>query len=206
MPAVSIGMFYSLKFTPKWSVQIGAETYSMRANFDTPYNDFEYIGSLGKYMPELFENNGQLDTAFLKYAYVEGGKFNNKYLAIPITANYHFRNGWSLSFGTYVAYNFKKEMTGTATDILFGNKDDKTIAVKMIGTMPFNESDKIKDWDWGLNVGGNYELKSGINFDMRINAGMTDFFVKEFTAPPSAYHNIVIQTTIGYRIGGTRRI
>jgi hypothetical protein len=123
-------MFYSLKFTPKWSVQIGAETYSMKANFNTPYK-FEYIGNVEKYMPELFENNGQLDTAFLKYAYVEGGKFNNKYLAIPITANYHFRNGWSLSFGTYVAYNFKKEMTGTATDILFGNKDDNpTIAVK----------------------------------------------------------------------------
>jgi hypothetical protein len=206
MPAVSLGMFYSLKFTPKWSVQIGAETYSMKANFDTPYEDFEYIGNLGKYMPELFEDNGTIDTAFLKHAYVDGGRFNNKYIAVPITANYHFRKGWSFSFGGYVAYNFKKQMEGTATEIAFGNRDDKSISVPVTGTMPFNESDKIKNWDYGINVGGNYELKSGINFDMRINAGLTDFFVKEFTAPPSAYHNIVIQTTIGYRIGGTRRI
>lgn len=206
LPAISLGLFYSYKFTPKWSVQIGAETYSMKANFDTPYEDFEYIGNLGKYMPELFEDNGTIDTAFLKYAYVDGGRFNNKYIAVPVTAYYHFRKGWSLSFGGYVGYNYKKEMQGTATDISFGDRSDKTISVPVSGTMPFNESDKIKDWDFGMNVGGNYELKSGINFDLRINAGLTDMFVKEFSAPPSAYHNIVVQTTIGYRLGGTRRI
>lgn len=206
LPAPSLGLFYSYKVSPKWSVQIGAETYSMKANFDTPYEDFEYIGNLGKYMPELFEDNGQLDTAFLKHAFVKGGRFNNRYIGVPITANYHFRKGWSMSFGGYIAYNYKKEMEGTATDIYFGNRDDKSIAVQVTGTMPFNESDKIKDWDFGLNVGGNYELKSGINFDVRLNAGLTDIFVKEFTAPPSAYHNIVLQTTIGYRIGGSRRI
>lgn len=205
MPAVSIGMFYSLKFTPKWSVQIGAETYSMKARFNTPYSQFEYIGNVEKYINGNV-NSTRIDTLFLDKATVENGLFHNKYIALPITANYHFRNGWSVSFGTYVAYNFKKGMTGTAIDISYGDKYNPEYSLPVTGTMPFNESDKIKDWDFGLNVGGNYELKSGINFDMRINAGMTDFFVKEFTAPPSAYHNIVIQTTVGYRIGGTRRI
>lgn len=205
MPAVSLGMFYSLKFTPKWSVQVGAETYSMKAKFNTPYSQFEYIGNVEKYINGNV-NSTRVDTIFLDKATVENGMFNNKYIAIPITANYHFRKGWSISFGTYVAYNYRKEMTGTAKDIYFGDRYNPEYSLQVTGTMPFDESNKIKDWDFGMNVGGNYELKSGINFDMRINAGLTDFFVKEFTAPPSAYHNIVIQTTIGYRIGGTRRI
>jgi hypothetical protein len=205
MPAVSLGMFYSLKFTPKWSIQIGAETYSMKAKFNTPYSQFEYIGNVEKYINGNV-NSTRVDTIFLDKATVENGMFNNKYIAVPITANYHFRKGWSFSFGGYVAYNFKKQMEGTATEIAFGNRDDKSISVPVTGTMPFNESHQIKDWDFGLNVGGNYEMRSGINFDMRLNAGMANIFVKEFTAPPSAYHNIVIQTTVGYRIGGSRRI
>jgi hypothetical protein len=205
LPAVSLGMFYSYKFTPKWSIQIGAETYSLKANFNTPYSQFEYIGNVERYINGNV-NSTRVDTLFLDKATVENGRFNNKYIAVPVTANYHFKKGWSFSFGGYVAYNFKKEMTGTAKDIFYGDRNDPEVSFAVIGTMPFDESDKIKDWDFGMNVGGNYELKSGINFDMRINAGLTDFFVKEFTAPPSAYHNIVIQTTIGYRIGGTRRI
>lgn len=205
LPAPSLGLFYSYKITPKWSVQIGAETYSMKAKFSTPYEDFEYIGNIEKYL-NGDPNSTAIDTVFLKYAFVEGGKFNNRYLSVPIMANYYFSKGWSISFGGYVAYNFKKEMAGTAMDIYFGDRNDPNIALQVNGTMPFDESIRIKDWDFGLNVGGNYELKSGINFDVRINAGMTDFFVKEFTAAPSAYHNVVIQTTVGYRIGGSKRI
>lgn len=205
MPALALGLFYSYKFTPKWSLQIGAETYSMKAKFETPYEQFEYIGNIEKYINGNV-NSSRVDTVFLDKATVEGGRFNNRYLAVPVTAQYHFNKGWSITFGGYVAYNFKKEMIGTAKDIYFGDKTNPDYSLKVNGTMPFDESHQIKDWDFGLNVGGSYELKSGINFDVRINAGMTDFFVKEFTAPPSAYHNVVIQTTVGYRIGGSRRI
>lgn len=205
LPAISLGLFYSYKFTPKWSIQIETEAYSMKANFNAPYSQFEYIGNIEKYINGN-ENSNRIDTVYLDKATVEGGRFNNKYISLPVTANYHFRKGWSLSFGGYVGYNYKKEMVGTATDIYFGDRYNPETSMKVSGTMPFNESDKIKDWDFGMNVGGNYELKSGINFDLRINAGLTDMFVKEFSAPPSAYHNIVVQTTIGYRLGGTRRI
>ncbi len=205
LPAVSLGMFYSYKFTPKWSIQVGAEAYSLKANFNTPYEQFEYIGNVEKYINGN-TGNTRIDTIFLDKATVEDGRFHNKYIAIPVTANYHFRKGWTFSFGGYVAYNYSKEMTGTATDIYYGDRYNPEYSLKVTGTMPFDESQQIKDWDFGLNVGGNYEMKSGINFDLRVNAGMTDFFVKEFSAPPSAYHNIILQTTIGYRIGGTRRI
>lgn len=205
LPAPALGLFYSYKITPKWSVQIGAETYSMKAKFETPYEQFEYIGNIEKYINGN-QNSTRVDTVFLDKAVVEGGRFNNRYLSVPITAQYNFRKGWSMSFGGYIAYNFKKEMVGTATDIYFGDRYNPDFSLKVSGTMPFDESERIKDWDFGLNVGGNYELKSGINFDVRVNAGLTDFFVKEFTAPPSAYHNVVIQTTVGYRIGGSRRI
>lgn len=205
LPAPSLGLFYSYKITPKWSIQIGAETYSMKAKFETPYEQFEYIGNIEKYINGN-QNSSRIDTVFLDKAVVEGGRFNNKYIAIPVTAQYNFRKGWSMSFGGYIAYNYKKEMVGTATDIYFGDRYNPDFSLKVSGTMPFDESERIKDWDFGLNVGGNYELKSGINFDVRVNAGMTDIFVKEFTAPPSAFHNIVIQTTVGYRIGGSRRI
>lgn len=205
LPAPSLGLFYSYKISPKWSLQIGAETYSMKAKFQTPYENFEYVGNVERYINGNV-NSERIDTVFLKYALVEGGKFNNRYISVPLTAHYHFRKGWSLSFGTYIGYNYKKEMIGTATDIYFGDKNDENYSLKVNGEMPFNESERIRNWDFGLNVGGNYELESGLNFDLRINTGLVDIFVKEFTAPPSAYRNLVIQTTVGYRIGGSRRI
>lgn len=181
LPAPSLGLFYTYKVSPKFSLQIGAETYSMKAKFETPYENFEYIGNIEKYINGN-TNSNRIDTVFLRYAVVEDGKFNNRYLSIPITANYHFRKGWSMSFGTYVGYNFRKEMVGTATDIYFGDKNDENYSLKVSGEMPFNESDKIQNWDFGLSVGGNYELNSGINFDLRINTGLNDIFVKEFSA------------------------
>ncbi|MCO5248523.1 MAG: PorT family protein [Chitinophagales bacterium] len=200
LPAPSLGMFFSHKFTPKWSLQIGAEMYSLKTRFATPYSQFEYIGNVEKYI--YGQETSRIDTVFLDKAFVENGLFNNRYISLPISAIYHFNKSWSLSFGAYIAYNFKKQMTGTAKDIYFGDKYNPEYSLEVEGTMPFNESDKIKDWDFGLNVGGNYELKNGINFDVRLNAGLVDFFVKEFTAPPSAYRNMILQTTIGYKIGG----
>lgn len=204
LPAPSLGLFYDYQINPRWSLQIGAETYSMKARFETPYEQFEYIGNIEKYINGDV-NSSSIDTVFLDKATVEGGRFNNRYISLPLSARYHLRKGWSLSFGTYVGYNIKKEMTGTAKDIWFGDRYNPDYSLKVNGTMPFNESDKIKDWDFGLNVGGNYELSSGIHFDLRINAGLVDFFIKEFTAPPSAYRNVVVQTTIGYKIGGGYR-
>lgn len=204
LPAVAIGLSYEYQITPKWSVQVGAETYSMKARFSTPYERFEYIGNVERYINGNTAST-KIDTVFLDKATVEGGRFNNRYISLPVQAQYRFKKGWSLNFGSYVAYNIKKEMKGTATDIFFGRKDNPEISLEVHGTMPFDESHQIKDWDFGLNVGGNYELKSGVNFDLRVNAGMIDFFVKDFTAPPSAYRNIVVQTTVGYKIGGGYR-
>lgn len=207
LPAPTLGMYYNLHFknNSRWSVMTGLETYALKANFSAPYSQFEYVGNIAKY---IYGDNqsDRIDSVFIDKAFVEGGRFNNRYLSVPIMAQYSFRKGWSLVFGGYVSHILRREMTGTAKDIYFGDRTNPNYSIKVNGEMPFEESNKIKKWDFGLNVGGNYELKSGINFDLRVNAGLTDFFVKEFTAPPSAYHTIVVQTTIGYRIGGGRKI
>lgn len=201
MPAPSLGLFYSHRFTPKWSVQIGAEHYWMKAKFETPYANFQYVGEL-----EIKTDQGTQfvnDTVNIVYALVKDGLFDNRYLSLPITAHYHFRKGWSISFGGYGAYKLRSNMTGIATDVFVGNKEDYS---EVVGEIIFDESKRFRKFDFGLNVGGNYELKSGINFDLRVVTGLTDIFRKDFTAPPGAYRNVVMQATVGYRLGGSRRI
>lgn len=203
LPAPMLGLSYEQHITPRWSIKYGVETYAMKARFETTYEDFIFSGNLGEHINvpgyDFSDSEGSIP---LDRATVEGGLFNNRYISVPVSAQHYFRKGWSVSMGTYVAYNIKKLMKGTAIDILI-HTGHEPLSVDY--PMPFDESHQIRDWDFGLNVGGNYELKSGVNFDLRVNAGMIDFFVKDFTAPPSAYRNIVVQTTVGYKIGGGYR-
>lgn len=201
MPAPSLGLFYSYKFNPKWSIQIGAEHYWMKARFETPYANFQYVGEL-----EILTNEGTQfinDTVNIVYAFVKDGLFDNRYLSLPITAHYHFRKGWSIHFGGYAAYKLRSNMTGVATDVYVGNMEDYS---EVVGEIDFDESSRFRKYDFGVNFGGNYELKSGVNFDLRVVTGMSDIFKKDFTAPPGTYRNVVMQATVGYRLGGARRI
>lgn len=201
MPAPSLGLFYSYRLNPKWSLQVGGEHYWMKARFETPYANFQYAGDL-----EIITDQGTQiinDTVNIVYALVKDGLFDNRYLSVPITAHYHFRKGWSIAFGGYVAYKLRSSMTGVATDVYVGNEEDYSAVV---GNVDFDESDRFRRFDYGLNLGGNYEMQSGINFDLRVVAGMSDIFKSDFTAPPGAYRNLVLQATLGYRLGGSRRL
>lgn len=201
MPAPALGVFYSYNINPKWSLEAGVDYYWMKAKFQTPYNNILYKGDVLIENPDGTTSVVEDAEVNIDYALVKDGLFDNRYVAIPMLANYHFRKGWSIKFGTYVAYKLKSRMTGKATDVILGggNKlaDDY---------VDFDESNQFKQFDFGLNFGGNYEMKSGIQFDVRLVTGLSDIFKKEFTAPPGAYHNMVIQAGVGYRIGGGRRL
>jgi hypothetical protein len=201
MPAPSLGLFYAYRLSPKWSLQVGGEHYWMKAQFETPYANFQYAGDL-----EIITDQGTQivnDTVNIVYAFVKEGLFDNRYLSMPITAHYHFKKGWSIAFGSYVAYKLRSTMTGVATDVYVGNSEDYS---EVVGEIDFDESDRFRRFDYGLNLGGNYEMKSGLNFDLRVVAGLSDIFKSDFTAPPGTYRNIVMQATLGYRLGGTRRL
>lgn len=201
MPAPSLGVSYSYNFSPRWSAKIGIDYYWMKARFETPYNNIIYKGDV------LIENPDGSTTLMenaevnIDYALVKDGLFDNRYVSIPLLASYHMKKGWSVQFGPYVAYKLQSNMTGKATDVVLGGGN--LLADDFVD---FDESNQFKQFDFGLNVGGNYELKSGINFNLNLVAGVVDIFKKEFTAPPGPYSNMVLQAGIGYRIGGSRRL
>lgn len=202
MPAPSLGLFYSYRLNPKWSIQVGGEHYWMKARFETPYANFQYAGEIEIRMEDgstQFVN----DTVNIVYALVKDGLFDNRYLSVPITAHYHFKKGWSIAFGGYAAYKLRSSMTGVATDVFVGNSEDFS---EVVGEIDFDESNRFRRIDYGINLGGNYELNSGVNFDLRVVAGLSDIFKSDFTAPPGAYRNLVLQATVGYRLGGSRRL
>ena len=201
LPAPSLGISYSYNFSPRWSAKIGIDYYWMKARFETPYNNIIYKGDVkiknADGSTTLIENA----EVNIDYALVKDGLFDNRYFAIPLLASYHMKKGWSVIFGPYIAYKIQSNMTGKATDVVLGGGN--LLAEEFID---FNESDQFNQFDFGFNVGGNYELRSGINFNLNLVTGVVDIFKKEFTAPPGPYTNLIFQAGIGYKIGGSRRL
>ena len=48
----------------------------------------------------------------------------------------------------------------------------------------------MRRFDFGLNVGAQYELAWGLNFDLRATGGLSSFFKKDFDLAPGRYQTL----------------
>ena len=196
MPKVQpiVGGYYKYNFNPKWSIQAELNYFRMKATYETPYYDF--IGEDAETGTEIY----------LASANVVNGEFSNSYLNLPVMAYYDLGKNFNLTFGGYVSYLLSSSMTGTAKDV-FAYVDD--VDGSIIGTQEFageidfpDQGEHMRKFDFGLNVGVQYELSWGLNFDIRANGGLSSFFKKDFDLAPGRYGTLNLQATVGYRLGG----
>jgi hypothetical protein len=197
-PAPSLALYFNHRFNPRWAGKAGVHYYWLKTAFETPYKDIVYIGDLPITTPE-----GTIyvyDTANIKYTVVKNGLFNNHYVGLPVMVEYSMRKGWRFNVGGYVAFLLKSQMTGMATEVITG--DGSLLAEPVV----FDESKRFNKIDYGVKTGFNYELKNRLNFGLDATIGIRDIFMKEFTAPPGDYRNMILHFDIGYRLGGSKRL
>ncbi len=102
-------------------------------------------------------------------------KINANYLNLPLMAKYEVAEGFRLVAGPQVGFL----MSAKATD------GDNSTDVK----------DGYKSIDFGLGLGAEYELESGLFFDFRYNLGLTSL---DDSSANADVKNAVLQLGLGY--------
>ena len=113
-------------------------------------------------------------------------KFNNHYLAVPITANYYVLPGLALKAGVQPAFRVKTNLK------VGGQTYDMDKAAEAL----FDDFNlKFNKFDLSIPVGLSYEY-SGLTLDARYNIGLTSLI----SGAAKSFRNQVIVITLGYKI------
>jgi len=195
----SAGIYYEKKFNPKWGLMMEANYLGLNLGFEAPYANFYGDGTVIRTDPNTGETIvEEINDFYIYYALVKNGTIRSSYINFPVSAVYHLRRGWSFNFGANVGVLLKSVLTGDAVDVYLGEQGQGG----KVDFYDFNESDEFTKMQWGVNTGFKYQLKMGINFDVKLNTELSPYFKKSFDVMPGLYRSMYIQTTIGYRLGG----
>ena len=111
----------------------------------------------------------------VKYAPSTNIKYKYGYLDIPIMAQYHFNEAFSVNFGPELSFLTKAIITD--------------------GTDEADFKDESESFVYGLNLGISYELPMGLIFDARYAYGLSGVLIES----PDVL-NSALQLTVGYVI------
>ncbi|MCB9201950.1 MAG: PorT family protein [Flavobacteriales bacterium] len=140
------------------------------------------ITEVFSFQPELLYSaqGAKFEESGSGYSYEE--KLNLSYLNIPLMLQYELAEGFKAEFGPQVGFllSAKDKWEGSyAGESESGDEDVK---------------DAFKSIDFGLNIGLNYELESGLNFGARYNVGLSNIADEDDVD----VKNAVISAGVGY--------
>lgn len=124
----------------------------------------------------------------------------NSYLTVPIVVTGALGDKWGYSFGTFWSFLLEKEFSGYVYDGYLreggaiGNKvvfsDDKTAA--------YNFSDDLRNFSYGLQVGGYWNASRHLDIFTDLTFGMNDIFKSDFKTVSFAMRPIYLSIGFGY--------
>ena len=109
-------------------------------------------------------------------------KFFLSYLQIPIMAKYYINDSFYLNAGPQIGFLMSAD--GEYTVTYDGETETDSEDIK----------DEFNSNDFGFNIGAGYKLESGLFFDFRYTAGLSDIIVDK----DSQVKNSALQFGIGY--------
>ena len=123
------------------------------------------------------------------------GKFDNIYWEFPLMFSYHFSDNAYVLVGPYVAYLMNSHTYAKVVDGYYGNPDNPT---KVEGEYQLDYKDKMNKWDYGLNLGLEYDTGCRFIFDAVVAAGFNSVFVKEYKTIDYEVPNFYLEISASY--------
>ena len=187
-----IGMTWAYHLNPKWAIH-GQFLYSQKGSkFYTPVSgdtiyEYQTVTPGGDSIPSSVHTiyNGFVD-----------GKFDNKYIEVPIYASYAVGKRFLLNFGGYVAYLLDGYNAGSA-DIEVG---DPAHPFTTVTDEPFDQSSEIHEWDYGVLLGAEYATGYRINVGINITTGLRSIYRKNYKYIDGAVRNVYLQTYLQFSL------
>ncbi|MFO8130087.1 MAG: porin family protein [Bacteroidales bacterium] len=192
-----IGMFFKYNLSDKWAVH-GDFSYSFKgSSFDTPVS-----GDTLYEWTQKHPTHPGTDTTYYAQTTYEGyvdGEYANWYFDIPVYISYRLSRSFIIFGGAQVSYLVKGKNKGSA-DIIVG--DPKSPYTKVYGE-PFDQSNELNTWDYGLILGTQLEGKKRLNLGISLTCGLGSIYHKNYKYIDNVIRNIYLQTFLGFRINGS---
>lgn len=186
-----IGMTFAYDLGSRWTIH-GEFLYSQKgAKFHTPvsgdtiyrYNTITPEDTIPSEVHTIY--NGVVD-----------GKFDNKYIDIPLYASYAVSRRVRLLFGGYFAYLLEGQNTGSA-DIQVG---DPAHPFTTVTNEPFDQSSGLNNWDYGAIIGATYITERRINFGLSLTTGLRSIYENNYKYIDGVVRNIYLQTYVQFSL------
>jgi len=190
-----IGMYFAYDLGTKWTLH-GEFLYSYKgAKFNTPVSG----DTVYKYNT-ITPTDTIPSEAHTIYRGTVDGKFDNKYIDIPLYASYALSQRFQLMFGGYVSYLVSGSNTGSA-DIEVGDPNHPFTTVT---DEPFDQSSELNTWDYGLLLGTTYITKHRINVGASLTTGLRSIYKNNYKYIDGTVRNIYLQTFVQFRLNGNQ--
>ncbi len=183
----SFGIFVRGQLNFRWKVQAEflysrkGSTFKTPVEGDTLYRD---------------EQNGQSYLVHTVYNGWVEGEFDNVYLDIPVIFLYRLNTKWNILIGPQFSYLLKGKNKGTA-DIEVGDPENPFTTVE---DEPFDQSEQLKKWDYGILVGGMYHINNKMDIGLSATTGLFSIYDKNYKYLDRTVRNIYLQASLGFKI------
>jgi len=183
------GILTEYRLTDKWG--IGMELYYIqkKSSFVTPasVDEYQYLFSPPGPDTEMVWVSAQFDG-------VVDGSFNNHYIEVPLLAQYYLSDRLAATFGPYMSYLLKGDISGTSTgDVTIG------VGVVEVENEAFNESQHLQKIDYGIATGLRYQTEFGMIYELRLTTGLRSVFKETYPLADGTVRNIYLQLTAAYK-------
>lgn len=121
-------------------------------------------------------------------------------LTLPVVADYKLSSRWTLSFGPYISYLLEGDFSGNVYEGHLRTPDQSGSKVEFangnIATYDF--SDELRNFQWGLQLGGEWRAFKHLNVYGTLTWGLNDIFQKDFDTITFAMYPIYLNIGFGY--------
>ena len=187
-----IGMYFAYNLGGKWTLH-GEFLYSYKGSkFTTPVSG-DTIYQYHAVTPDGDSIPAEANTI---YRGMVDGKFDNRYIDVPLYASYELSRRFRLLFGGYVSYLVSGYNAGYA-DVEVG---DPNYPFTTVEDEPFDQSSELSKFDYGLLVGSTYLTKHRLNFGISATMGLKSIYKKNYKYIDGVVRNVYLQTFVQFRL------
>lgn len=174
----------------EWGVNLGVrlDTKTMTTEATVKNYGMEIINSIGR-------PTGGLWTGGVKT------KVKMSLLTVPVLATYQINKRWRVSAGPYLAYLMDGDFSGHVYEGHLRTPDATGEIVSFTGDniATYDFSDELRNFQWGLQVGGSWKAYRHLNIHADLTWGLNDIFNKQFKTITFAMYPIYLNVGFGYK-------
>ena len=121
------------------------------------------------------------------------------YATIPLYAIFKINDSWQVRAGGYASYLFSGKFSGTASNGYIRVNEPTGEKVE-ITEASFDFNDKLRNFDFGLLVGGEKQINDRFGIYGNLNWGLTPIFPSNFRAIDFNMYNIYLTLGLTYKL------